>query len=162
MHTPTRLVACPACACHFRAEEPECPHCGSARAGRPQAALMLGLVLLGGCGKSVAMYGTPVTGTYVSVTITSPVEAALIEAPGDLTVEATVSATEAMDLATVDVAWSVDDVAACDDATVSETGETTCTVPLAAGEHAISVEITDPATGRMDGATVVVTVGEGS
>jgi hypothetical protein len=44
------LLACPACNCHFRAGEPECPHCGAAVArevkklGRTAGSIALGLV----------------------------------------------------------------------------------------------------------------------
>ena len=162
MHTPARLVACPTCACHHRAEDTGCPHCGSTASGRPAAALMLGLALMGGCGKSVAMYGMPITGPYIDAEITAPADGAVLDAPGDLTIEATVSATEIADLTTLDVSWSLDGDAVCDETSVSDAGETTCVVPLTAGEHALSVDITDPATGRMDRDTVTVTVGEGS
>ena len=161
MHTPSRLVACPTCACHYRAEEADCPHCGSTASGRPAAALMLGLALMGGCGKSVALYGAPITGPIIGVEITAPIDGAELDA-GDLTVEATVSATDITDLTTLDVSWSLDGDAVCDETSIDGGGGTTCVVPLTAGEHAVSVEVSDPASGNAGGDAVTVTVGAGS
>ena len=71
---------------------------------------------------------------------------------------------ELNDLTVLDVAWSVDAVAVCDDATVSASGDTTCVTPLEAGEHTIELVVTDPESGASgyDGITVRVDAGPGN
>lgn len=164
MHTPSRLVACPSCSCHYRAEEPGCPHCGSSStSGRAAAALLLGLTLTSGCfGKSVAMYGVAITDPEIFVQIDAPEADARIDAPGDVTAEATVNAYNVGDLAGLDLAWSVDDVAACDDAALTSDGDTTCVATLTAGDHTIAVTVTDPESGANGSAATIVHVGSGA
>lgn len=157
MHTPARLVACSTCACHYRAEEPGCPHCGSAWSGRHAAALMLGLALAGGC-KSVAMYGTAITGPVLAVNITTPADDANLSTPGDVEVVATVLAVD-VDLNAIDVVWAVDEVAACDDAAVDAEFNTTCIVSLSDGDHTIAVSVFDPVSEAGEQDEVLVHVG---
>ncbi len=102
------------------------------------------------------MYGVMVTGPQVSVAITAPADGASIDNPGDVEIVATASSSEMGDLTVLDVSWSVDDVAACDDASVSESGDTTCVTALTAGDHTLSVTVTDPDSGS--GAQDVITV----
>jgi hypothetical protein len=67
MPRPGRLLACPSCACHIKATEAHCPHCGAAvrqadgSVQRTAAALLLGLTT-GVAACSAPVYGGPATG----------------------------------------------------------------------------------------------------
>lgn len=57
---PERFIACPECACHAKASENECPHCGAAlrkkdgSVPRTAAAMLMGLMALPALGSLVA------------------------------------------------------------------------------------------------------------
>jgi hypothetical protein len=143
MHTPSRLIACSDCACHHRPDESRCPHCGSAPSGRPAAALLLGLALTSGCfGKSVAMYGIAVTGSPPTAAITDPADGDTVP-PGEVALVGMVSDPDLVDNSELSVSWAVDDVAVCDGAAASASGETRCTTELATGDHRITLEVYD-------------------
>ena len=125
-------------------DEAGCPHCGAVSFGRAAVAVLLGLSLATGCeagGKAIALYGAMVT--TPEVTITAPADGATVSA-GDVEIDATVVDSDASDLTTLDVAWAVDDAAVCADATVDASGDTTCVPTLSAGDHTVTVTVSDP------------------
>src|SRR5512140_165819 len=74
------LLACPACNCHFRVGEPECPHCGAAIAreartlGRTAGSIALGLVAIAsplGCGHPSSGTGGAGSTSQVSTAVVS-------------------------------------------------------------------------------------------